>query len=364
MTNLKSFINLFAIIFLAGIPALNFGQTVYLTNPSFEDIPGANRIPQGWYDCGYQFPGESPPDVQPSGSWQVRKEAAHGNTYVGMVVRDNDTWESITQPLSGPLLKGKTYKFSLFLCSSEIYLSGTRRTVNTEVKYNFITPAKLRIYGGNSLCAKDILLDESDVISNNDWREYVFTFRPTQTVTHIVLEAFYKTPVLVPYNGNILVDNASAITEVVANKPEVVQKPTKPTTTAPPKNSMAALDGKKVKTGQTIRIDELYFGADSANINSSSHQVLDDLYRFMVKNPKVRIEVGGHTNSIPSVAYCDRLSADRAKAVADYLVKKGINRSRITYKGYGKRQPLASDKTADGRRKNQRVEIKILSTVG
>ncbi|QLH30266.1 MAG: hypothetical protein HWD63_13375 [Candidatus Parvibacillus calidus] len=57
---------------------------------------------------------EKPPDVQPSGSWEVRKPANNGDTYLGMVVRENDTWESVSQQLSGTLKKGKTYTFDLF----------------------------------------------------------------------------------------------------------------------------------------------------------------------------------------------------------------------------------------------------------
>ena len=97
-------------------------------------------------------------------------------------------------------------------------------------------------------------------------------------------------------------------------------------------------------------------------MDKTSYKVLDELFRFMVKNKTVKIEIGGHTNGVPSEEYCNKLSKDRAKEVADYLVEKGINKSRITYKGYGKSKPLASDKTLQGRNKNQRVEIKILST--
>jgi outer membrane protein OmpA-like peptidoglycan-associated protein len=77
-------------------------------------------------------------------------------------------------------------------------------------------------------------------------------------------------------------------------------------------------------------------------------------------HPRVHIEIGGHTNNIPPDEYCDRLSTARAKAVANFLYQKGIEQSRISYKGYGKRNPIASNRSAAGRRKNQRVEIKIL----
>ncbi|MBK8922192.1 MAG: OmpA family protein [Saprospirales bacterium] len=73
------------------------------------------------------------------------------------------------------------------------------------------------------------------------------------------------------------------------------------------------------------------------------------------------IEIGGHTNSTPPDEFCDRLSTARAKSAADYLIAKGVDPKRVVYKGYGKRNPVASNTTADGRRMNQRVEIKILA---
>jgi outer membrane protein OmpA-like peptidoglycan-associated protein len=79
----------------------------------------------------------------------------------------------------------------------------------------------------------------------------------------------------------------------------------------------------------------------------------------MNNSPNVSIEIGGHTNSLPVTEYCDKLSSDRARNVADFLVKNGISRYRITHKGYGKRNPIADNNTELGKQKNQRVEIKI-----
>ena len=124
---------------------------------------------------------------------------------------------------------------------------------------------------------------------------------------------------------------------------------------------LMALDIATLTVGQTIRVDKLYFTADSSTIEPSSYAVLEEIYTFLSDNDKVSIEVGGHTNSLPEDAYCDKLSSSRAKNVAEYLYDKGIRKSRITFKGYGKRQPIASNQTVDGRRKNQRVEIKIVS---
>lgn len=124
---------------------------------------------------------------------------------------------------------------------------------------------------------------------------------------------------------------------------------------------LKSLDIATIAVGQTIRVDKLYFQADSSTIEPASYPVLEEIYTFLNENPNVVIEIGGHTNSLPEDAYCDKLSTSRAQGVAEYLYQKGLPQSRISYKGYGKRQPIATNQTVEGRRKNQRVEIKIVS---
>ena len=87
---------------------------------------------------------------------------------------------------------------------------------------------------------------------------------------------------------------------------------------------------------------------------------MDEIYNFLSENEDVYVELRGHTNSNCDAAFCDKLSKARAKAVADYLLKKGINAERLSYEGYGKKKPVASNNYAAGRKKNQRVEIKIV----
>ena len=124
---------------------------------------------------------------------------------------------------------------------------------------------------------------------------------------------------------------------------------------------LKGLDIATLSLGQTIRVDKLYFEADSSTIQPASYAVLEEIFDFLKTNNNVTIEVGGHTNSLPEDEYCDRLSTARAKNIALYLYDRGITQSQISYKGYGKRQPIATNQTVDGRRRNQRVEIKIVS---
>jgi len=116
----------------------------------------------------------------------------------------------------------------------------------------------------------------------------------------------------------------------------------------------------RLSIGQAIRLDELVFEADSSRITPQSIPILTEVYEFLDDHPQVTVEIGGHTNDIPPDDYCDFLSTARAQAVSDFLVDKGIPRTRVPFKGYGKRNPVVSNKTPEGRRRNQRVEIKVM----
>ena len=113
--------------------------------------------------------------------------------------------------------------------------------------------------------------------------------------------------------------------------------------------------------GQTIPLEQVRFEVDSINFNERSLPMINELFEFLVENPLVSIEIGGHTSNLCSDAFCEQLSSARAKSVADYLVRKGMDPARVSSKGYGKKFPIATNDTAEGRTKNQRVELKIIA---
>ena len=124
---------------------------------------------------------------------------------------------------------------------------------------------------------------------------------------------------------------------------------------------MPELNIDKISIGKTIRLEQLFFEADSTALNQEDYPVLDEVYEFMIDHPGVTVEIGGHTNTIPPHDYCDQLSRERARNVAYYLYNKGIPETRLSYRGYGKRKALTDDRSLAGRQKNQRVELMILS---
>ena len=89
---------------------------------------------------------------------------------------------------------------------------------------------------------------------------------------------------------------------------------------------------------------------------------LDRLAKLLEQNPKIRIEISSHTDNVGSAAYNQKLSTNRALSVVNYLVdKKGIDKDRLEYKGYGFDDPIAPNDTDQGRQLNRRTEFKILS---
>ncbi len=120
------------------------------------------------------------------------------------------------------------------------------------------------------------------------------------------------------------------------------------------------LTATRLASGEPIRMEKIQFDADSTVIKPEAIPSLDELYEFLYDNPTIIIEVSGHTNSLPADDYCDRISTARAKSVADYLIGKGIEARRVISIGYGKRKPIATNQTPEGRKKNQRVEIRLI----
>ncbi len=386
-------------------------DTVYLTNPSFEDIPRFSNGVRGWKDCG--FPGESAPDVQPffgfsRAKWGQSIAAQHGRTYLGMVVRDNDTYERVAQPLQGVVQAGQCYRFEIWICKSNNYISMSHKTQKEE---NYVQPATLKVWGGNSYCDRRQLFGVTETIDNNNWQKYIIEFKAKMNFTFIMLEAFYKTPALTVYNGNILLDNASnlipiecpdepidhsvpvaaaeinleepimAVADAIQHKREARQTQKTPIQKKPvikpienpatkkevvieekpqEKKIMKELDRKTLKKGQAIEIQKLFFEADVYEINEKSYEVLDEIVIFLNNNSDIKIEIGGHTNNLPEDDFCYELSNNRAQEVVKYLIDHGVDKSQLSAKGYGKTKPLFSNNSEWGRARNQRVEIKIL----
>lgn len=128
------------------------------------------------------------------------------------------------------------------------------------------------------------------------------------------------------------------------------QNPLKPDTT------------KDIPTiGEVILLENIYFAVDKSNVLQQSYNELVKLKEMLEQNPDMAIELRGHTDNQGTVEHNQRLSENRAKAVVEHLVAMGIKRERLSWKGFGKSEPVADNSTVEGRQKNRRVEYKVIS---
>ncbi|HEU0032722.1 MAG TPA: OmpA family protein [Kofleriaceae bacterium] len=122
----------------------------------------------------------------------------------------------------------------------------------------------------------------------------------------------------------------------------------------PKKYNLVVVTEKKIELKQTV-----YFDTNKATIKKVSFALLDDVALALKDNPKIKVEIQGHTDSQGNDKFNLKLSQRRAESVRAYLDKKGIDRSRMTAKGYGEEVPIADNRTTDGRSQNRRVEFVI-----
>lgn len=165
---------------------------IYFINASFEGEPMDATMPVGWFGCEPH----TTPDILP-GPWGVYEDASDGETFVGLITRENSTWESISQRLAKPLQPENCFYFTLDLAHSKTYAG-----------YN--KPLKIRVWGSDTRCGKSQLLLETDFIRHSDWKTYEANFWAAETIHYILLEAFSQETEF-SYGGNILIDNLSPV---------------------------------------------------------------------------------------------------------------------------------------------------------
>jgi outer membrane protein OmpA-like peptidoglycan-associated protein/tetratricopeptide (TPR) repeat protein len=128
---------------------------------------------------------------------------------------------------------------------------------------------------------------------------------------------------------------------------------------------------KKIEVGEVIVLRNIFFDLNKYSLRKESQNELDRLTKLLQDNPSIRIQISGHTDSRGSATLNKELSANRAKAVVDYLVTKGIDKKRLESQGFGKDQPIVTDEAIakmksekakeEAHQSNRRTEFKIIS---
>jgi outer membrane protein OmpA-like peptidoglycan-associated protein len=114
-----------------------------------------------------------------------------------------------------------------------------------------------------------------------------------------------------------------------------------------------------IEFGKSVVLRNIFFETGSFDLKPESTAELEKLLAFMEQNPKIRIEIGGHTDNVGQRQDNQVLSENRANAVRLYLQGKGIDAARMTHKGYADMEPVDTNDTAEGRARNRRTEFKV-----
>ena len=115
-----------------------------------------------------------------------------------------------------------------------------------------------------------------------------------------------------------------------------------------------------IKVGEKVILRNVFFDTDQFDLKDESKSELKKLVDLLKSQPKLKIEIGGHTDNTGSKQKNSTLSQNRAKSVYDFLLTQGISADRLSYKGYGDSKPIADNATPEGRQKNRRTEFTIV----
>jgi len=118
-------------------------------------------------------------------------------------------------------------------------------------------------------------------------------------------------------------------------------------------------DVRETDRGVVVNLPDVLFEFDKAALTYDAERVISQISEVLRDARTRRISVEGHTDSVGTISYNQRLSEDRAHSVAGELVRQGISRRRVSTRGFGESDPVASNRTASGRARNRRVEVVI-----
>ena len=122
----------------------------------------------------------------------------------------------------------------------------------------------------------------------------------------------------------------------------------------------ARVDARGCEIAEVTTLKGVNFATNSATLTAASMAILDETAASLARNPELKAEVAGHTDNRGAAARNRVLSQQRAESVMRYLVSKGVNAANLTARGYGPDQPVADNRTEQGRTANRRVELRLM----
>ncbi|MBQ9638263.1 MAG: OmpA family protein [Bacteroidales bacterium] len=309
------------------------------------------------------------------------QHAHSGLGYCGIYCSKTDYREYLQTQLKHPLVAGRTYRLTFFVSLSE-YSAGavatiggllTRDRIYDTVRSVLMHKETRRLSDKVSQTVAtyympQVVNDYNHPITNTaDWIRVTDTFVAEGGEQFLTIGNFFPAAqsnlVDLDYLTYLLPGAYYYIDDVsltCLNCTDTTSSLSTSPNFATPSPTIAVPDSN-LRVGATFVLRNIFFDFDKSVLLQQSYVELLHLTEILNRHPRMRIEIGGHTDGRGSTDYNQRLSESRAKAVRDYLVSKGIDARRLQYKGYGKSIPIDSNETEEGRANNRRVEFKVLA---
>lgn len=369
-------------------PLLLAQQDNLVYNPSFEDYLSCPRrieatgqltIVEGWYQptggSADYFNRCGTPTCSVPRNKMGYQQPHSGNGYCGIYCNKTEYREYLQTELRQPLAAGCTYRLTFYVSLSEYSTCAVATMGGLLTAYRAEDTARCMLThreereigaGMRQVISTTFIPQVQNSIDTplTDWRRWT---RISGTFTAKGGERFLTI-------GNFATATKSGITVPDSLKPQLTGAyyfiddvelvlincpPDKPKTA--PAADDPLFDPAKLTTGSTIVLRNIFFDFDKSTLLQKSFNELQKLIALLEAHPHMKIMVVGHTDNQGSNAYNQRLSEQRANAVVEYLVMKGIDGRRLKSKGRGAYEPIDVNTTEQGRANNRRVEVKILN---
>lgn len=118
---------------------------------------------------------------------------------------------------------------------------------------------------------------------------------------------------------------------------------------------------RPIQKGESLTLENIYFEFNQHELNPKSLVELNEIVEYLKQNPSLRFQIQGHTDNVGDEGYNRGLSEKRAETVYAYLLRMGIEKDRMQYKGFGSSEPLAANSSEEGRKKNRRITFEVIS---
>jgi outer membrane protein OmpA-like peptidoglycan-associated protein len=273
-----------------------------------------------------------------------------GEGYAGMCIRRNFK-EYLCTKLTDTLVKDREYLVEFYISQGELSLGAVK-------EFGVIFSKKIQFgLNGEGITFPPAVdtVAKHGFRSKNRWRKISLVYHAHGGEGAIIIGHFaHDKKLTFKGSSHYYVDDVSVTLIKDEHEPIEQQQAEVPVNITEP-----ATPPFSPKAGETIRLDNIFFDTNKADLLPSSFTELDQLIKYLNENPELKIRIMGHTDSSGDEEKNRKLSEQRARAVADYLGIKGIEKSRITSMGYGSMKPVTNNDTEEGRRRNRRVEFVV-----